>query len=103
MVDNNDKNIKEALNHSIFDDPVDLFNFNQIQPSPSLSYAKMIQASRSVPGSRRNSNDDHTLDLLLGTKLSLNDRESGYDIHMCMLLHCAHMFYVVLVESCPLP
>jgi hypothetical protein len=56
-----------------------LFNFNQIQPSPSLSYAKMIQASRSVPGSRRNSNDDHTLDLLLGTKLSLNDRESGFN------------------------
>ncbi|KAL7313825.1 hypothetical protein PS15m_007515 [Mucor circinelloides] len=39
----------------------------------------MIQASRSVPGSRRNSNDDHALDLLLGNKLSLNDRESGFN------------------------
>jgi hypothetical protein len=70
---------KKLNRRSIFDDPVDLFNFNQIQPvqSPSLSYAKMIQASRSVPGSRRNSNDDHTLDLLLGAKLSLNDNESG--------------------------
>lgn len=78
--DNTATNEQKKLNRrSIFDDPVDLFNFNQIQPvqSPSLSYAKMIQASRSVPGSRRNSNDDHTLDLLLGTKLSLNDNESG--------------------------
>lgn len=71
-----DKSLNEAIKRSIFDDPVDLFNFNQIQPSQT-SYSKMIQqASRSVPGSRRNSNDDHTLDLLLGTKLSLNDRES---------------------------
>ncbi|CEP08497.1 hypothetical protein [Parasitella parasitica] len=77
-MDNKDANLKEALKHSIFDDPVDLFNFNQIQPSPSLSYTKMIQASRSVPGSRRNSNDDPALDLLLGTKLSLNDGESGF-------------------------
>lgn len=77
----NDNNSEKATNQqrSIFDDPVDLFNFNQIQPiqSPSLSYAKLIQASRSQPGSRRNSNDDHGLDLLLGSKLSLNDSESG--------------------------
>ncbi|KAG2206110.1 hypothetical protein INT47_003759 [Mucor saturninus] len=54
---------------SIFDDPVDLFNFNQ------------IQSSRSVPASRRNSHEDHNnLDLLLGTTLSLNntDSESGF-------------------------
>lgn len=74
--DNTDK----LKRRSIFDDPVDLFNFSQIQPiqSPSLSYAKMIQASRSVPGSRRNSSEDHALDVLLGAKLSLNDSESGF-------------------------
>lgn len=73
----NDSEDATNQQRSIFDDPVDLFNFNQIQPiqSPSLSYAKLIQASRSVPGSRRNSSDD--LDLLLGTKLALNDSESG--------------------------
>lgn len=59
-------NETENTSHSIFDDPVDLFNFNQ------------IQSSRSVPASRRNSHEDHNLDLLLGTKLSLhNDSESG--------------------------
>lgn len=73
----NDSEDATNQQRSIFDDPVDLFNFNQIQPiqSPSLSYAKLIQASRSMPGSRRNSSDD--LDLLLGTKLALNDSESG--------------------------
>lgn len=76
--DNNTDKLNKR--RSIFDDPVDLFNFSQIQPiqSPSLSYAKMIQASRSVPGSRRNSSEDHALDVLLGAKLSLNDSESGF-------------------------
>lgn len=74
----NDHHLRDAIQRSLFDEPVDLYNYNQITPihSPSLSFSRMVQASRSVPGSRRNSNDDHTLDLLLGKKLSLNDRES---------------------------
>lgn len=67
-------NLKEALRNSLFDEPVDLYHYNPIQ-SPS-SFSRMVQASRSVPGSRRNSHDDNSLDLLLGKKLSLNDRES---------------------------
>ncbi|KAI8064339.1 armadillo-type protein [Gilbertella persicaria] len=81
------ENEHEIIKRSIFDNPVDLFNFNQIKPaeSPSLSYAKMMQASsHSVPASRRNSSDDHALDLLLNAKLSLNDTESSRKLPFAM-------------------
>lgn len=71
----------EEILPSINSDPVNLINqMTYPTQSPLASMTKAF--SRSVPNSRRNSSDDH-IDLLLNSKLSLNE---PYDRYMTLII-----------------
>lgn len=84
----------EEILPSINSDPVNLIN-QMTYPTP-LPLASMTKNfSRSMPNSRRNSSDDH-IDLLLNSKLSLNE---PYDRYMTLII--ARFFTYIKIRRKP--